>query len=160
MNSVKIDGSDTADREISVTRLVNAPRELVWKVWTEPEHIVNWWGPRGFTNTNKSMEVKPGGKWIFTMHGPDGTDYENVVIYHEIVKPEYLRYDHGEPGEETYFQVRVNFREVGDKTEVSVVSLFDTAERRNFVIEKYGAEEGLKQNIDKLEEYLAAFVNF
>ena len=64
----------TSDREIAITRLFNAPRELLWKVWTEPKHIAQWWGPKGFTNTIHKMEVKPGGRWDFIMHGPDGVD--------------------------------------------------------------------------------------
>ena len=63
----------TADREIVATRIYGAPRELVWRVWTDPKHIAQWWGPQGFTNTIREMDVRPGGAWRFTMHGPDGT---------------------------------------------------------------------------------------
>ena len=77
--------SNTADREISISRLLNAPIDLVWEVWTDPEHIKNWWGPNGFTNTISTMDVKPEGEWDLTMHGPDGTDYKNKSIFKEIV---------------------------------------------------------------------------
>jgi hypothetical protein len=75
------------DREIAATRVFAAPRELVWKVWTEPEHVVRWWGPNGFTTTTHSMDVKSGGVWRFVMHGPDGHDYQNKITYLEVVKP-------------------------------------------------------------------------
>src|SRR5678809_780124 len=61
-------------RELTITRVLNAPIELVWNVWTDPDHIKNWWGPNGFTNTIFEMDVKPGGNWEFIMHGPDGKD--------------------------------------------------------------------------------------
>ena len=65
------------DKELTITRVLNAPIDLVWKVWTDPDHIKNWWGPNGFTNTIFEMDVKPGGNWEFIMHGPDGKDYKN-----------------------------------------------------------------------------------
>ncbi|TMG73164.1 MAG: ATPase, partial [Betaproteobacteria bacterium] len=67
------------DREIAAVRIFDAPRDLVWKVWTRPEHVAKWWGPNGFTTTTYSMEVKPGGVWRYVMHGPDGRDYRNKV---------------------------------------------------------------------------------
>ncbi|HET7152473.1 MAG TPA: SRPBCC domain-containing protein, partial [Candidatus Kapabacteria bacterium] len=93
--SAVADAEDTSDREIITMRLLNAPRELVWKVWTEPEHIAKWWGPNGFTNTIRKMDVRVGGEWLFTMHGPDGTDYPNKTVYTKVVKPERLEYTVG-----------------------------------------------------------------
>src|SRR5258706_7128695 len=81
-------------------RVFDAPRELVWKVWTEPEHIGKWWGPNGFTTTTHKMEVKAGGVWRFVMHGPDGRDYQNKITFIEVVKPERLVYKHGGVGGE------------------------------------------------------------
>src|SRR5258706_10882308 len=81
-------------------RVFDAPRELVWKVWTEPEHIGKWWGPNGFTTTTHKMEVKAGGVWRFVMHGPDGRDYQNKITFIEVVKPERLVYKHGGAGGE------------------------------------------------------------
>lgn len=146
-----------ADREIVTTRTFNAPRELVWDVWTDPKHIIHWWGPRGFTNTIDTMEVKPGGIWKLVMHGPDGTDYPNKIIYREVVKPERLIYTHGSddldhPGD---FEVTVLFREKEGKTEIYMQMLFHSAEARNITVEKYGAVEGLKQTMDRLEQYLS-----
>ncbi|MFI5097370.1 MAG: SRPBCC domain-containing protein [Candidatus Acidiferrales bacterium] len=82
--------ANTADREIAATRIYDAPRELVWKAWTQQEHITNWWGPNGFTTTTCEMEVRPGGAWRHGMHGPDGTEYPGGGVYREVVKPEIL----------------------------------------------------------------------
>jgi len=142
---------NTATREISIIRILNAPRELVWKVWTDPEHVNQWWGPNGFTNTIHTMDVKPNGKWLHTMHGPDGTDYPNEATFTEVVKPERLAYTHINPK----FDTTVTFEKLGDKTKLTMQMVFATAEERNFVVEKHGAVEGQKQNISRLEEHLS-----
>lgn len=147
--------SNTADREIGTTRIFDAPRELVWEVWTDPNHIARWWGPRGFTNTIKKMDVKPGGIWQFIMHGPDGVDYPNKIVYLEIKKPERLVYNHGEEGKPEFFRVTVTFEDQSGKTKLSMKGLFKTKAERDEVVEKYGAIEGMKQNMDRLENYLA-----
>ena len=77
--------NDTKDRELLITRLFDAPVDLVWEAWTNPEHIANWWGPDGFTNTIYQMDLRPGGEWNLTMHGPDGTDYKNKSIFKEVI---------------------------------------------------------------------------
>ena len=143
--------SDTANRELKVTRLINAPRELVWKVWTEPEHIKHWWGPDGFTNTISKMDVRPGGEWEFVMHGPDGTDYKNKHIYKEVVKPERLVLMHVTGPK---FQLTATFSEQGNKTLVTMHGLFESAEQLEQVIKEFGADEGMKQNVERLEKYL------
>src|SRR6266852_4602923 len=86
----KIESGPRGDREIVITRLLDAPRELAFQAWTEPQHVAHWWGPNGFTNTIHEMDVRPGGVWRFIMHGPDGTDYKNEIVYVEVVKPERL----------------------------------------------------------------------
>jgi len=78
---------DTADREIAATRVFDAPRSLVWTVWTDPKHLAEWWGPNGFTTTTKVFDLRPGGEWLFTMHGPDGTDYRNDITFTVIIEP-------------------------------------------------------------------------
>jgi uncharacterized protein YndB with AHSA1/START domain len=149
------------DREILATRIFDAPRDLVWKVWTEREHIEKWWGPNGFTTTTSRMDVKPGGMWRYVMHGPDGRDYENRIVYVEVVKPERLSYSHddaddsGDKGAESiHFQVNVNFEELGGKTKIIMRMVFPSAKLRDFVIETHGAVEGLKQTLGRLGEYL------
>ena len=73
--------NNTTDRELLLIRTLDFPIELVWEVWTKPEHLANWWGPNGFTNTIKTMDMVPGGQFELTMHGPDGTDYVNKSTY-------------------------------------------------------------------------------
>ncbi len=146
----------TADREILVTRSFDAPRELVWKAWTDPKHIVQWWGPIGFTTTTQSMDVRPEGTWRFVMHGPDGRDYINKIIYIEVVKPERLVYRHAgdEETEPVRFHVTVTFEEENGKTKLTMRSVFDSAEELKRVNDTYGAIEGAKQTIGRLAEYL------
>lgn len=90
------------------TRLLNAPRELVWDVWTQPEHIREWFGPNDFSITHKSMDVQVGKQWRFTMHGK-GQDFENKIDYLEVVKPSLLVYRHGDENDEISFTVHVSF---------------------------------------------------
>ena len=86
--------TSSSDREIVVTRVFDAPRALVFKLWTDPEHLAHWWGLNGFTITNYEMDVRLGGVWRFVMHGPNGVDYQNKVVYREVVEPERLVYSH------------------------------------------------------------------
>lgn len=145
-----------ADRELVFTRTFKAPRELVFEAWTDPKHVVHWWGPTGFTNTIREMSVKPGGVWRFIMHGPDGTDYPNRIVFKQVVKPTLLTFDHGwdvdnDPGK---FEVTVNFEAKGKTTEITMKMVFKSKADRDRVVEKYGAVEGNKQTMDRLEEYL------
>jgi len=142
----------TTDREIAATRVFAAPRELVFKVWTEPKSVAQWWGPRGFTTTTHEMDVRPGGTWRFIMHGPDGVDYPNEIVYHEVVEPERLVYNHGP---QPVFHVTVAFADLDGKTELTMRSLFETAAERARVVEEYEAIEGLNQTLDRLAEHLA-----
>jgi len=144
----------TADRELVITRLLNAPRELVWKAWTDPKHLINWFGPKGFTNTFHEIEIKPGGVWKFTMHGPDGTDYPNLVVFDKLVKPDYITYTHGSFDEPEAFKVKVSFEEVeGGKTRITMRSLFPTVEAME-ATKKFGAVELGNTTLEKLEEEL------
>jgi uncharacterized protein YndB with AHSA1/START domain len=142
--------NDTSGRELVITRILNAPRELVYKVWTEPGHIAKWWGPNGFTNTIQKMDVTPGGEWEFVMHGPDGIDYKNKSIYLEVVKPERIVFEHIGPK----FVATITFAALGNKTELTWRMLFDTIEEMQTIVKKFKADEGLKQNIEKLVKYL------
>ena len=150
-NAVAAPGQPT----IVITRIVDAPRELVWQAWTEPKHVAQWWGPNGFTNTIHAMDVKPGGVWRFVMHGPDGTDYPTKVVYREVVKPERLVYDlSGEDERDAHsFRATVTFVERSGKTEVTMASLFPSVAARDAVL-KFGAVEGGAQTLARLAEYL------
>src|SRR5262245_64936028 len=92
--------ASTADRELIFTRIFDAPRELVFAAWTDPQHLAQWWGPQGFTTTIHEMDVRPGGVWRLTMHGPDGRDYRNRIVTLEVLKPERLVFRH-EPDRES-----------------------------------------------------------
>lgn len=138
------------NREMRITRTLNAPIELVWEVWTSPEHIVHWWGPNGFSSTIEKMEVQEGGEWQLTMHGPDGTNYPNRSVYKEIVPLKKIVFEHFNP----HFITTVLFESKGKETHVEWSMLFDTTEMRDIVIKAHKADEGLKQNIEKLEKYL------
>jgi uncharacterized protein YndB with AHSA1/START domain len=139
-------------REIVATRVVGAPRELVFKLWTDPHHIVQWWGPNGFTTTIHEMDVRPGGVWQFVMHGPDGVDYQNKVIYREVVAPERLVYDHVSGPQ---FRMTVTFVEQGGKTTLTARMLFESAAQREKTIKQFGALEGLTQTLGRLDEHVA-----
>jgi uncharacterized protein YndB with AHSA1/START domain len=149
--------SNTADRELVISRIFNAPLELVFTVWTDPEHLAKWWGPNGFTNTIHKMDVKPGGEFLLTMHGPDGTDYPNKIVYDEVVKNKLLGWSHGSGNDNdpSQFKVTVQFSAQDDKTLITMRMVFASKEAKDFVVEKHGAIEGNKQTMDKLEAYLA-----
>jgi uncharacterized protein YndB with AHSA1/START domain len=83
-----------SDREIVLTRVFDAPPETVFEAFTDPERVVHWWGPQGFATTVHEMDVRPGGEWRFTMHGPDGWDYRNRIVYLEVARPERIVYKH------------------------------------------------------------------
>lgn len=144
--------NNTADRELRISRLLNAPIELVWEVWTNPEHIKNWWGPDGFTNTISIMDLKPGGEWNLTMHGPDGTDYRNESIFKEVVRHKKLVYEHLTGPK---FTATIEFEEQGDKTMLNWHLLFRNKEEFIQTVKTFKADEGMKQNVEKLEIYLS-----
>ena len=147
--------SDTANRELRITRMLNAPIDLVWEVWTNPEHIANWWGPNGFTNTIHKMDLQEGGEWKLTMHGPDGTNYPNRSIFKEIITLKKIVYEHFNP----HFIATLLFESKGEETLIDWSMLFDTADMREIVIKAHKADEGLKQNVEKLEKYLSNRLN-
>lgn len=149
--------SSDSDKEIVISRLLSAPRELVFEVWTSPKHVDKWWGPDGFTNVTSKMEVRPGGEWVYVMHGPDGQNYDNRIRFIEIVKPEKLVYlhDSGIDNDPAEFRVVVTFEPVGKQTKVTMVSVFKTKEARDFVVREFGAIEGGKQHLGNLERYLS-----
>lgn len=148
---------NTSDREITAKRLFDAPRDLVFSMYTEQKHIEQWWGPRGFTTTTSEMEARPGGVWRFVMHGPDGRDYKNRIVYREVDRPNRLVYKHDpEKGTEPVnFEVTITFVEKNGKTEVNVRMVFPSAAARDYVANTYGAVEGLSQTMDRLAEHVA-----
>ena len=142
----------TADREIVATRVFDAPRELVFDLWTDPTHVAQWWGPKGFRNTIHQMDVRPGGTWKFIMHGPDGTDYPNEIAYNEVVRPERIVYDHVSGPR---FRATATFDDEGGRTRLTVRMVFETAALRDRTAREFGAVEGLNQTLGRLDEMLA-----
>lgn len=140
----------TPDCEIVCSRVVNAPRELVYRAWTDPDHLKNWWGPAGFTNTFNEFDLRVGGKWRFIMHGPDKGNYANECEFIKIDKPSLIAWKrHSKP----IFQVVATFEEVSaDKTKVVFKQLFHTAEECRKI--KAFAPAKNEENFDRLENEL------
>jgi uncharacterized protein YndB with AHSA1/START domain len=147
---MQIQNIHTADREIRISRLLNAPVELVWEVWTSPEHITQWWGPNEFTTAIHKMDLAENGDWLLTMYGPDGKHYPNKATFREIVPLKKIVYEHFAPN----FIATVEFESQGNKTLLNWQMLFETRELLEAVVKTFNAAEGLKQNVDKLEKYL------
>ena len=144
-----------ADREIVMSREFDAPRDLVFQAWTDPAHLHQWYGPNGFSLTIHEADIRPGGTWRFIMHGPDGTDYGNRIVYQEIVRPERLVYLHGEDVDDDpgAFHVTVRFEETDGRTPMTQRILFNTAAQRTGVI-AFGAIELGKQTMERLAVHL------
>jgi uncharacterized protein YndB with AHSA1/START domain len=140
--------------ELHLTRVYRAPRSLVWKVWTDPQHVARWWGPRGFTLTHHSKELRVGGSWVYTMHGPDGKDYPNTTHYLEVVEGEKLVYDHGSDGtSKPLFRVTVVFLDVPEGTRMEMTMAFESAEAARATGE-FVRKAGGNATWDRLAEYL------
>ena len=147
-----------ADNEIVISRVMNAPRELVFDMWLKHEHLANWFGPEGFTITTHEIDVRTGGLWHFTMHGPDGVDYGNHIVYTEVTRPERIAYRQSGEGSTAAirFETVATFIDMGGKTELVLKSTFPSAAKRDVVVENYGAIEGGKQTLGRLAEDVAA----
>jgi uncharacterized protein YndB with AHSA1/START domain len=140
--------------EIRLVRLYDAPVAIVWDAWTDPEQVKYWWGPRGFSLTTHSHDLRPGGHWRYTMHGPDGTDYENRTLYHEVVRHTRLMYDHG--GNEDrppLFRVTVLFSETDGRTRMDMTMTLETPEAAT-EIAGFIKKAGGNATWDRLAEYL------
>lgn len=147
--------SDTADREILVSRDTKAPRDLVFEAFTDVRHLSRWWGPDGFTTTSRSFEFRVGGEWSFVMHGPDGTHYPNWLTWQEITPPERIVLLHGDhPGDPNAFTSFITFEQLGDHTRLTMRTVFLTRELRDEAVERYGAIEGGRQTLGRLAGYL------
>lgn len=143
--------NEITNRGLRNTRMLNAPIDLVWEVWTNPEHTANWWGPNGFTNTIHKMDFQEGGEWKLTMHGPDGKNYPNRSIFKEIIPFKKIVFEHFNP----HFIAKVLFESKGKETQINWTMLFDTEEMAEIIIKAHKADEGQKQNMERLEKYLS-----
>ncbi|GAA1135061.1 SRPBCC family protein [Ornithinicoccus hortensis] len=147
--------SATADREIVVSRVIEAPRSLVFEAFTEVRHLSRWWGPEGFTTTTRAFEFRIGGEWDFVMHGPDGTDYPEWITWTEITTPERIEFLHGErPADPDAFESILTFQDVGASTRIELRTVFRTREQRDEAVETYHAVEGGRQTLGNLAAYV------
>lgn len=144
-------------RSIIFVRTFDAPRALVFSAFSSPVHLGQWWGPNGFTTTTSAFEFRPGGIWHFVMHSPDGRDYQNRIVFDEIVQPERIVFRHGGSGADVgsvQFTVTVTFVEEGGKTRLTWRNVFPSIAERDRLVREFGAEEGLKQTVGRLAEHL------
>src|SRR5918998_2970211 len=124
--------SATADREIVISRVIDAPQELVFEAFTEVRHLSQWWGPDGFTTTTRSFEFREGGVWDFAMHAPDGTDYQEWITWTEVVPPERIALLHGESRDDPKaFESVLTFEPDGAATRTVMRTVFPTKELRD-----------------------------
>lgn len=164
------DSTDThtqGDREIVITRVFNAPRELVFKAWTEPKHIEQWWGPKGFTTRVEQMDFRPGGTWRYVMCGSDGTEYPGNGVFKEVVPPERIvATDQFDEGFEQVVKVDLPsgiivttaiFEDLDDKTRLTLRIMHSTTEDRR-KHEEMGVVGGWNSSFDCLDEFLANMV--
>mgnify|MGYP001158832714 CR=1 FL=1 len=139
---------------ISLTRVYDAPLSAVWDAWTQADAVAQWWGPRGFTLTTHSRDLRTGGHWHYTMHGPDGTDYENTTQYLEVVPLQRMVYDHGGHRDRPpLFRVNVLFTEREGRTQLDMSMTLATPEAAE-QIRAHIKQAGGEATWDRLAEYL------
>ncbi len=139
-----------AAREIATTRLIDAPRERVFSAFTDPARLARWWGPKGFTNTFREFDPRPGGTWRFIMHGPDGANYENHSTFLDVVPPEHIVFRHDSA---PHFKMTIVLADRDGRTQLSWTQRFDSVEDRDKVARF--AVDANEQNLDRLEAELA-----
>jgi uncharacterized protein YndB with AHSA1/START domain len=147
--------AETTDRELAITRIFDAPRDLVFRVWTRPEHLVRWWGPRDFTTPSCKMDLRPGGAYRTCIRSPRGTELWMQGVYREVVEPERLvltfawEDEAGRPGHETL--VTVTFADHGGKTKLTFrQAVFES------VADRDSHRAGWSAFLDRLAQYLAS----
>ncbi|HVN01100.1 MAG TPA: SRPBCC domain-containing protein [Caulobacteraceae bacterium] len=144
-------------RTIAFVRRLDAPRELVFEVFTTAEHLGRWWGPAGFSVTTYAFEFRAGGVWRFVMHGPDGRDYQNRIVFDVIEPPARIvaRHDGGDDVEDARHEMRVTLEALGRQTRLEWSLVFDSIAERDRIAREYGAEQGLIETTGRLADYVA-----
>lgn len=160
----KNDSTDAqCNREIVITRIFNAPRKLVFEVWTQPEHVAQWWGPKGFTTRVTEIDLRPGGKWRYVMISPDGKEYPAKGVFREIVPPERIvTTDEFDEGFEKVMNTDLPkgivmtavFDDLIDKTKLTLRIMHESVEERR-KHEEMGVVAGWNSSLDCMDEYLA-----
>lgn len=130
---------------------LQVPIELLWKVWTEPEHLIHWWGPNGFSNTIHHWDFQHEGEWKMTMQGPDGTHYPNRSIFKEIIPYEKIVFEHFNP----HFITTISFQKKDNSVLLNWALVFDNEEMFEIIVRVHQADKGQRENIEKLTLYLA-----
>lgn len=139
------EASPTADREFLHTRLIDAPRERVFRAMADARHLARWWGPNGFSSTFERFDFRPGGLWRFVLHGPDGKDYPNEHVFRET-GPDRVVIEH--PSEVHHFVLTIGLLAIRDRTLVGWNQVFDTAKQREEIAGFVSAAN--EQNLDRL----------
>ena len=143
------------EREIHIERIFEAPRDRVFAVYTDPELIPEWWGPRDTTAVVDQMDVRPGGSWRFVIHNADGTETAFRGTYREVTPPERIVQTFEWEGMPGHVSVETaTFEDLGDRTKVSTTSIFHTTEERDGMLNS-GMEGGLNDTYARLDELLA-----
>ena len=147
------------DRELTMDREFDAPRDLVWKAWTEPEHLAHWWGPREWTTHVKVLELRPGGVWHYCMRSPKGEEAWGKAVYEDVVRPERLKYRDAFSDADGNINpptmvVTITLTAMGERTRLNGHTLFETPEDRSKVLEM-GMEQGMSESVERLVEHLA-----
>jgi uncharacterized protein YndB with AHSA1/START domain len=157
MNAMKKDAPE-ADREIVITRLIDAPVARVWRAWTNNDEIVKWWGPHGFSDETSHREFKAGGHWKHVMIGPDGTRYPNYATYKELVENQKIVLVNAGSKEDAEkgvgFRSEITFKAAGSKTELTMRSVFPSKEMRDRVVKEFKAIEGGRQTLARLDAHV------
>lgn len=157
--------TNTADREIVITRTFDAPRELVWEAWTEPGHLMRWWAPKGCTTPFCKVDLRPGGKFHYCMRLPEGRDIWGIGVYREIIAPVLLVYtdsfanEQGNPVPPAHYGmsashpaetlVTVSFEEHEGKTKLTLRHAIPVS-----VEERAGTEQGWSEMLERLDTLL------
>jgi uncharacterized protein YndB with AHSA1/START domain len=146
--------AEPGKQELIISRVFDAPRELVFKAYTDPKRIPHWWGPKRFTTTVKKMDVKPGGSWRFVQRDADGNAYAFHGVYHDILSPSLIVATFEFEGMPGHVQLETAvFEEHGGKTKYTARSVFQSVEDRDGML-KEGMEEGIIETMDRLAELL------
>jgi uncharacterized protein YndB with AHSA1/START domain len=148
--------NNTAERELRFSRLLDAPVELVWDVWTNSKHIKHWWGPCGYSSTVAKMDVRADGEWNLMMRGNDGIDHHHQCVYIEVVKYKKIVYKQC-----THFKyiATIEFEKRNDKTFLTWTMLFESKEYLEHVAKTIGVANGFKQHTERLIDYLSQIIS-
>jgi len=140
----------TTDSSVQTERLLSATPDQVFDAFRQPDKLARWWGPAGFTNTFQQFDFTPGGRWVFTMHGPDGADYLNENIFREIRPPARIVIEHLL---KPWFSLTVTLTPVGDQTRLGWEQKFESPEVAATVRERCNTAN--EQVLDRLQAILA-----